>query len=136
MRYISRTHNEITFKIFIPSLFPLRIIVQRAIPNIHLPILTSTDDKLASIVECGMDLTTGIDIPLEFDFQALIPKVKHTHARVVAGDQQLDFSVCTIRGKRHSSDPSDFATPGVPAAGASNMNLSVVTKTISLVKEA
>ena len=65
-------------------------------PYVCFSILAATYDMLRIFTKRCMDLTARILVPLQLYLEAFVPKIVNTYPGIIAGDQELDFSIWII----------------------------------------
>lgn len=101
-------------------------------PNVCSAILAPTNDVPTIIGEAGSDLAGGVFVAAEFGLQQSGLEVVKSDARIIAGHQQLDFTVRIIGGLGHGVNPGDFISSCVATPGRPDLNLAGALQTIGV----
>lgn len=92
----------------------LVVLARTGRPDVAFAVFAAADDPTGVIAKRGVDLGAGIFITLELQLEGLVAEVVKADARVVAGDEEFDFTRWVIWRICDCLDASDFASLDVP----------------------
>lgn len=104
-------------------------------PDVCLSVFTTTYDILRIFAKTCADLATRILIALKLHLQSLVSEIVNADSRIVAGDEDLDFSILIVRGKGDGLDACNLTAFRVFPVGGSDMDLSLVFEPLRLVEQ-